>query len=106
MIWTQLDPRVAIADAVGLLPLFVSDTDPRGAREQFETNYIGGWRDSKVGKGGFSMIDDGKLLPYPGDLPLHALAQATLRDETIIVYQSAYVAVVQKDGSFRVSRLD
>ena len=106
MIWCQLDPRVRLENAVGLLPEFLSELDERGACEQFDANYCGGWRDSRVGDSGFRTFDNfGKLL-YPGDPPLHALAQATLRDETIIVYQSAYVAVVQKDGSFRASRLD
>lgn len=110
MIWTSLDSRVSISDAIGMLPDFLSDSDPRGACAQFATNYCGGWHDMTVGAGGFTAIDNFRFLHYPGDPALPALAETTLHvdnePERIIVYDSAYVAVVQPDGSFRVSRLD
>lgn len=106
MIWIQLDPRVSIEDAVGLLPALLSDADNRSAVDQFAANYIGGWMDSKVGERGFTAFDDFTKLHWPGDPPLHALALTRLRAERIIVYESAYVAVIQDDGSFRVARLD
>lgn len=111
-----LDARYQLEDAVGFIPDFLSESDPRGACDQFEANYCGGWHDMTVGKGGFTAFDDFRKLHYPGDPPLHALAEATLhggvwadkdrRPERIIVYESAFVAVVAEDGSFRVSRLD
>lgn len=106
MIWTQLDPRVSLEDAVGLLPAFLSEDDPRGACEQFAERYIGGWIDSKVGRGGFTLADNGAILLYPNDPPMTALAMTRLRDELIIVYPSAYVCVLKTNGSFRVARLD
>ena len=106
MMWVQLDPRVRVEDAVGLLPTFLSTDDERGACEQFAANYCGGWHDSKVGKGGFTMADSGRLLLYPGDPPIHALAMTTLRKEVIVVYEHAYVAIIQENGTFRVARLD
>lgn len=106
MIWTVLDARYSLDEAVGFLPQFVSDYDARPACEQFDANYIGGWHDMKVSGRGFTAFDDFMKLRYPGDPPSHAVAETFLRDERIIVYQSAFVAVIQPDGSFRVSRLD
>ena len=42
----------------------------------------------------------------PGDPPFRALAYAQLRGERIIMFQSAFVAIVQPDGSYEVSRMD
>lgn len=105
----SLDPRVQLADAVGLIPSFLSEHDPRGAVEQLNERYAhgGGWRDSKVGEGGWRMIDGGKVMKFPGDPPIHALAQAKLHErELVIVYESGWTAVVQDDASFRFARLD
>lgn len=111
MIWLQLDPRVSIEAAVGFLPDFLSNDDPRPAVEQLDENYCGGWMDSKVGERGFTAFDDFMKLHWPGDPPLHALAVTMLhageaKPERIVVYESAYVAVIQADGTFRVARLD
>lgn len=116
MIWKSLDPCIALMDAIGFIPEFLSEADPRGAVEQFKSNYCGGWHDMAVGEGGFTAFDDFRKLKYPGDPPLHALAETTLhggvwadkdrRPERIIVYESAFAAVIAEDGSFRVSRLD
>lgn len=99
MMWVQKHPR-ATADMLGLLPTLVSDTDPRGAREQFNTNYQGGWDPFP----GFTRTPQG--LKYPGDPPMPLLAEAKLRDELIEFYDCAWVAVVQPDGSFEVCRMD
>lgn len=110
MLWLSLDPRVSLHDAVDFISSLLTDYDPRGACDQIAERYIGGWIDSKVGKGGFTAFDDFKKLLYPGDPPLHALAETYLANgdapERIVVYQSAYVAVIQLDGSFRVARID
>lgn len=116
MIWKQLDQRIPLEHAIGFIPEFLSEADPRGAVDQFKSNYCGGWLDMTVGIGGFTAFDDFNKLKYPGDPPLHALAETTLhggvyadkdrRPERIVVYESAFVAVIAEDGSFRVSRLD
>jgi hypothetical protein len=47
------------------------------------------------------------VLTYPGDPPLHPIAMWPLRDEMIVVYRHAIVAIFStKDGSFEVARLD
>lgn len=112
----SLDPRYSLDDAVGLIPMFLVESDPRPAAEQIAERYCGGWFDLKVGPKGFRIIGEDELLLYPGDPPLRRLAEATLHGEEatfgnlpmerIVVYQSAFVVIHQTDGSFRVSRLD
>ena len=96
-----LHPQAALAHR-GYIPSFLSENDPRPAREQISDNYIGGWFSFKD----FVLQSDGLALKYPGDPALLPLWQAELRDETIVVYQHAWVMIKQKDGSFEVARLD
>lgn len=96
----HLQPRVDL----GLLPQMWDVTDPRPARVQAADNYAhgGGWSPFK----GFKFDAVKQVLTYSGDPPMRALAYAQLRDETIIVYDYAWVMILQKDGSFEISRMD
>jgi len=87
-------------DELGFLPEFLDEEDPRLASAQFNANYIGGWNPFP----GFTM--EGDTLQYPGDPPLVPIAYTKLRDETIIFYPYAFVAIKQPDGTFEVSRMD
>jgi hypothetical protein len=92
-------------DTVGFIPQFLNERDPRPAREQIDANYAhgGGWLPNP----GFKLVSGPPhSIKYPGDPMLKPLAEAKLRDETIIVYESGITAIFQKDGSFEVSRLD
>lgn len=87
---------------VGFIPTFLSEKDPRPAKEQFHQNYShgGGWFPMT----GFTLEDC--HLQYPGDPPLMPLAMIEFRDETIVIYESAFVCIIQPDGSFAVARMD
>jgi hypothetical protein len=99
--WELLDPRMTF-DHLGYIPEFVFEDDPRPAREQINERYIfGGWRSFK----GFKLAKDNSLM-YSGDPPQRPLAQAKLRNELIVFYPSAWVAIIQPDRSFDVARLD
>lgn len=103
MIWIMKHPQATI-EMLGYIPSFVSDDDPRPAREQLHQNYLpgGGWRSFK----GFKMLPSGNL-SYPGDPETRLLAEATTRaGETIRFYEHSWVAVVQQDGSYEISRMD
>ena len=103
MIW-QVKPGTH-PDLLGEIPAFVSEADDRPAAEQFDANYAhgGGWHPMPNWK----FNPDGGAITYPGgDPPLKPLAMAVLRNELILVYPHAWVAVVQKDGAFEVSRMD
>jgi len=89
-------------EELGLIPYFLDEKDPRPAREQFNERYAhgGGWRPQP----GYSM--NGAILKYPGDPPFEPIAMMTLHDEKILVYEYGVVAIVQRDGSFEVCRMD
>jgi hypothetical protein len=100
MNWIAKHPR-AHPDMLGYVPLFILDEDPRPAADQIDDRYVGGWRPFK----GFAMAEDGSLL-YPGDPPTLLLFEAKLRDEVIRFYQHAWLAIIQPDGSYEISRID
>lgn len=93
---------------LGLLPMFLTDENPAGAVEQIDSNYGhgGGWQDFD----GFKLTNheegESARLEYPGDPALWPMASTKLRDETVILFECSWVAVVQPDGKFRVARID
>jgi hypothetical protein len=100
--FTMVHPQATTA-MLGYIPTFLSESDPRSAREQLNANYAHG--------GGYDPFPGFKMLPdlnlqYPGDPPTRLLAFAELRDERILMYEHSWVAIVQKDGSWVVSRMD
>ena len=100
--WELLHPHFHPAD-LGLIPGMLDDEDPRSAREQFDANYQhgGGWLPMEG-----MTLGEGLVMRYPGDPPYYPLAQAWLRDELIVFYPFAFVAIIQADHSFEVCRLD
>lgn len=95
--------------AVGIIPDFLSESDPRGAVAQLHANYAhgGGWRDFE----GFTLVHpideiEAYTLNYPGDPPMKEIARAQLRDETIIIFQHSWVVVIESDTGWRCSRMD
>jgi len=98
MIWITEHPDVDL----GFLPSFFDEDDPRPAREQIDANYKfgGGW----IPQSEFIMRDG--LLLYPGDPPYQPLAMTNMRDEILIFYTHAFLAIIQPDGTFEVARVD
>lgn len=96
-----LHPR-ATMDHVGMIPDWLSEADPKSAKEQIHAHYAhgGGWHNME----GFTM--EGTTLLYEGDPPFKAIAVMKFRDETILVYEYAIFAIVQRDGTFEAARLD
>jgi len=95
---------LAKPDHVGALPEFLSEHDPRPAKEQFHQNYAhgGGWFPMH----GFEKDARTHVLRYPGDPPLVPLARMRFRDEVILVYEASIVVIIQKDGSYEAARMD
>jgi hypothetical protein len=95
-------PR-ATWDHIGMIPYWLSADDPRPAAEQLDGNYGhgGGWRPFE----GFRLLDDDSL-KYPGDPPLRPIAEMKLRRELILIYQHAWVAIIQPDRTFEACRMD
>lgn len=99
--WTFYHPRMTLAH-LGYIPQWLSEANPKPAREQLNDGYrFGGWQPFS----GFTLRDDNSLA-YPGDPITRPLASAKLRDETIVFYPSCWVAVIQPDRSFEVCRMD
>lgn len=101
--WVLLHPQ-ANQEMLGYLPGFLDAGNPAPAKEQLDRNYRhgGGWNPFK----GHKMSKDKLELRYPGDPPMRAIGVTTLRDETIIMYESGWVAIIQPDGSYEVARMD
>jgi hypothetical protein len=97
-----LHPRVG-PDVMGILPDFLDPDDPRPVREQFNERYAHG--------GGWHPMDKWKLLKdnsisYPGEDPLKPLAQLKFRKELVVLYEHSWVAIIQPDRTFEISRMD
>jgi hypothetical protein len=103
IIWEMLHPKMT-PEHLGLIPLWISDNDPDPAWKQIDKNYAhgGGWRHGTMN---FKM-DENHVLTYPEDPPLRPLARALLRDELILFYDYAIVAIEQPDKSYEVARID
>jgi hypothetical protein len=88
---------------VGMIPCWLDEADPRPAAEQLDARYGhgGGWRPFK----GFRLLDDDSLR-YPGDPPLRPIAELRLREELVLIYPHAWVAIIQSDRTFEVCRMD
>lgn len=98
MIWVKAHERIDL----GLLPSFFSEADPRPAREQINERYVSGWQPMPQCK----LHDGSRYMTYPGDPPFKFRAATVLRDEQIILYEHDMLAIVQRDGSYEVSRVD
>lgn len=98
---------VSLDEAVGFLPHYWDATDPTPAVAQHDAMSPPGgpWSDFS---NGFRYDPVTEALQYPGDpdlLPL-AFAVLPLSRERILVYPSAWVAIVQDDGTYTVDRRD
>jgi hypothetical protein len=99
--WEMLHPQVTI-EHLGDIPYWLSEANPKSAREQLNDGYVyGGWRPFE----GFRLGTDNALI-YPGDPQIIPLAQVKLRHELIVFYPHSWVAVIQPDRSFEVCRMD
>jgi hypothetical protein len=95
---------LARPDHVGMIPSWLDLNDPRSAKEQLNEGYAhgGGWHSFS----GFTMDKNTGAIKFPGDPPHPPLASIVFRDELIVIYEHAWVAIVQPDGSFEICRMD
>ena len=92
---------------IGIIPMFFDSQDPRPAREQLHTAYQHGGGVQPIQ--GFTYVE-GDLgmarLEFAGDPPMQELSRATLHEELIIVFEGAWLAIVQPDKTYIVTRVD
>ena len=96
-----LHPR-AHPDCFGYIPGFLDEDDPRPVAEQFNERYMGGWNPQDKFK---HNPRTGEMF-YPGDPPMPPVAAFKWKDEMVMLYPHAYVAIFQADGSFEICRMD
>ncbi len=89
---------------LGYIPGFLSEDDPRPAREQINQHYAhgGGWRPFT----GFTVSEDRMRLIGEGDPDMKALAVGFLRNEKLIFYEYEWLAIFQDDGSVEIARIN
>jgi|GEM_PF-2332662 len=92
---------------LGAIPSFLNAHDSRPMAEQIHENYAhgGGWRP----QGGFTLDvnEEGRVVLSGSDpRPYRAICFTQLRNETLVLFESAWTAIIQPDGSMEVSRLD
>jgi hypothetical protein len=90
-------------EGLGFIPAFLNAADERDAKTQLTEGYGFGWSDFKGFDMKYSPNVGHTMITYPDDLPLMEIGRTELRDEVVIVFEYAWVAVVQKDQSFVIS---
>jgi hypothetical protein len=103
MRWYSNDQYTAqeISDLLGFIPYYLNEDDPRPASEQIAARFVGGWKPTI----GFTMNSDLTMF-YEDDPLLVPVALTRLREEMIVVYPHAWVAIVRKNDTFEVARCD
>lgn len=93
-----------IREVVGFIPAFVSEENPDSVTKQINDRYSygGGWNPLE----GFVMDKSDKSIQYPEDPKLMPLAVGVIKGCEVIVYDHGWVAVVNEDGNYEVSRID
>jgi hypothetical protein len=89
-------------DDWGIIPSFLDQDDPRGAKEQFNAQYMGGWNAFQ----GFTLDKNTMRLKYPGNPPIKPLSYMFFRHEIIVLYESEWVLVLEPDGTWEVCRMN
>lgn len=99
--WKLCHPAMT-QEGLGYLPSFLSESNPRSAREQLDAGYkqFGGWMPFK----GFTVTTRG--LEYPGDPPQPLLAKCRLRHEVVRLYKGSWVEIILPDGSSEIAKMD
>lgn len=95
----------------GYIPDFLDEADPRPAAEQINEHYVSGWQHFA----GFKLNEKNLILTYgvasddpydPPDPPMSPLSVMSFRKETLAIYESAWVLIMQEDKTWEVARLD
>lgn len=93
----------------GFIPMWIRDREGDSFVDQIHRNYGhgGGWHDFS----GFELRNADKVgqacLEYPGDPAMREVSRFTGKAETLILFRSDWVAVVNNaTGSYRVARID
>lgn len=94
---------------LGFIVLWFDPRSEKSAQEQANDGYLqtGGCPFLPT-KASFTLVEeDGEYrLEHPEDPPMRELARTKIRDETIVLFDYAWMAIIQPDGSHVISRVD
>lgn len=107
MRWHLTHPK-ATPEMLGYLPYLVTDALDTPAREQLEITYAhGGGVRPNTTMTLHDWSEPGKAtLTYPNDPPMEEIARAQRRDETLIFFDCSWLAIVQANGDYLITRMD
>lgn len=92
--------------AAGLIPEFLDEHDPRTVQEQLDENYAhgGGWNSFE----GFTLGSGPGhyTLSYPGDPVYREVSRAQFRNQTLVLFQYAWLGIIEDGKLLDVSRVD
>lgn len=92
---------------LGLIPAIICAEDSRPVKEQIKTGYAHGGGYNPMS--GFILVhkEGGTAtLRYPGDPAFKEWGRAQIGEELVIVFDCGFVAIVQSDNTFEVTRMD
>ena len=101
MTWLALHPELT-PEHLGFLPEIFLPEDRRKATDQANERYVSGWEPQD---GWVVNIRTGEA-QYPGDPAVMPVAATIQNAETILLYPSSYVCIIQPDGSYEMARMD
>jgi len=89
-------------------PQLLDESDPRPAADQINERYVGGWN-SRM-RFGVTCEPGTMTLRYTddraGEVTISPMSVMTFRHETLALFQSHYVVIMQPDESWDIARLD
>lgn len=92
--------------SAGYLPLMLNASDPRSVQEQLNESYAhgGGWNSFS----GFTLVERaGKYaLSYPDDPLMTEVSRAQFRDQLLVLFQSAWLGIIEDGKLLDVARVD
>ena len=104
MTWELLHPDMT-AEALGLLPLMLSEEDMRSARDQLQWHCAQHSKPVVFTTWGFTFNPKTYSLKADGTAINRPLAKSSLRDETILFYRFSWLVIMQPDDSYVVARI-
>jgi hypothetical protein len=99
--WKLLNDQFRM-EYLGFIPEIIRAYDPKPVRAQIAERYAHGYDPIPH----WTLSSESNNIQYPGDEPLVPRAQLQVRDELVLVYDYAFVAIVQQNGDFAVQRMD
>lgn len=100
----MLRNNISESDMVGGIFTALNEADPDDTIQQLHNSYLhgGGWNEFE----GFTFNANNKTLDYAGDPPQRLVAEADFRGGKVMLFESAWVAVLHADGTLNVARMD